>query len=915
MSQVTSLKTASKRSIGGFLALILLLVLSRTAQAGILMSLTLEPPIVTGGYPATGTVKWVPCKFEPGCPEVEVVTLSSSNTAVATVPQQIYIDPLQESESFEITTQPVLTPKSVTITATKNGVSRTVTLTVCPMNPRLISFTASSTQVLGGLPVDATIGLDCVAPPDGLPINLTSSDPAVAWVPASVIIPFGETSHAFTELVRTFPVTSPKSVEISASSNGISLTVNLLVKPGLNNLNLSINRIEVTQAIQCLDAGICPDNVLPLVKNKITALRVYLQAQGTNLEIGPVRAKLSSRPCGTSGEWIDHPPVWATARIDPNMPLLEQRKSPMSPGAAAYNLTFLVDRVYLESGCLNFRAEVNPDHTIVETDYTDNTLNLSDIRFQATGNLNIKFVQIDYCPNCPFSHDPHYKPSWATIDSILSYLRKVYPVDQVNYWKASKEVNVVYTTWFKDFSKEATWQWVLTKLALIATFTTGDPENVHYYGLLDERVPHGDIAGWGWSNPRMAAGIAGDGPIAAHEIGHNLKRLHAPCDDPPDVDPNWPDSTNPNAIIGQTGFDVDRGLPLPGDTYHDFMSYCDHEWISPYTYEALFEIATLTPLDRSATALESRQRADMTDYLIVSGIVQANGEVFLNDFYHQTFPAGSHDFVGSGAYSIVIRAAGGQTLFTRRFDFQSAHGHLEPGAFFEIVPSDPQITRIDIGVQGATGFAPLASRDVSAHVPTVQMRFPNGGESMSATEPFTVTWVASDADGDSLSYLVLYSRDAGATWEALGSDMRETSYPLDASQLAGTNQALIRVIASDGVNTSQDDTDAAFVIEKKNPEVMILNPAESTQLEPGTSVVLRGTAADAEDGSLPDESLIWTSNRDGPLGSGSEIVADLSSGIHTVTLTAHDADGNFSSDTIEVIVQYPYRLYLPLILK
>ena len=42
---------------------------------------------------------------------------------------------------------------------------------------------------------------------------------------------------------------------------------------------------------------------------------------------------------------------------------------------------------------------------------------------------------------------------------------------------------------------------------------------------------------------------------------------------------------------------------------------------------------------------------------------------------------------------------------------------------------------------------------------------------------------------------------------------------------------------------------------------------------------------------LGDALLVWTSNLDGALGTGDElIVADLSPGVHTVTVTATDAD-------------------------
>jgi hypothetical protein len=67
-------------------------------------------------------------------------------------------------------------------------------------------------------------------------------------------------------------------------------------------------------------------------------------------------------------------------------------------------------------------------------------------------------------------------------------------------------------------------------------------------------------------------------------------------------------------------------------------------------------------------------------------------------------------------------------------------------------------------------------------------------------------------------------------------------------------------------------------------------------------VKLVAAASDADDGPFSDRSLVWTSSRDGRVGTGSALIARLSPGRHTVTVTATDSDGNKVTATSDVTV-------------
>lgn len=94
-----------------------------------LQSVTFSPTSVSGGSPATGTVRFA------SATDGAVVTLVSSNPAVVQVPAEFWVNGGQATGAFPVTTSAVTTTTTVTVTATAIGVSRTGTLTVVPGGP------------------------------------------------------------------------------------------------------------------------------------------------------------------------------------------------------------------------------------------------------------------------------------------------------------------------------------------------------------------------------------------------------------------------------------------------------------------------------------------------------------------------------------------------------------------------------------------------------------------------------------------------------------------------------------------------------------------------------------------------------------------------------------------------------------
>ncbi len=97
--------------------------------------------------------------------------------------------------------------------------------------------------------------------------------------------------------------------------------------------------------------------------------------------------------------------------------------------------------------------------------------------------------------------------------------------------------------------------------------------------------------------------------------------------------------------------------------------------------------------------------------------------------------------------------------------------------------------------------------------PAVTVTSPNGGETLKGME--TLSWTASDADGDSLTYSVYYSSDNGTTWALLASGLTTTSTSWDTTTVPDGEGYLVKVVVSDGTLTTEDSSDDGFTIQNE----------------------------------------------------------------------------------------------------
>lgn len=207
----------------------------------------------------------------------------------------------------------------------------------------------------------------------------------------------------------------------------------------------------------------------------------------------------------------------------------------------------------------------------------------------------------------------------------------------------------------------------------------------------------------------------------AHELGHNLSLLHAPCGSPALVDPWFPHS---DGGIGAWGFDFERNTLVP-PYIPDNMSYCRYSgyWISDYFFNKALNHRLA---NHSSTAASITGEADPVPSLLVWGGRDEEGVPYLDpafvvDAAPSLPPAG-------GDYTIDGAAADGTPLFSFAFgmpDIGDADGEEASFVFALPVQAGWADQVASITLSGPGGSVTL---DESTNRPMAILRDPQTGQ-------------------------------------------------------------------------------------------------------------------------------------------------------------------------------------------
>jgi hypothetical protein len=255
-----------------------------------------------------------------------------------------------------------------------------------------------------------------------------------------------------------------------------------------------------------------------------------------------------------------------------------------------------------------------------------------------------------------------------------------------------------------------------------------------------------------------------------------------------------------------------------GDLYHGFMlgTYGAmelYQWICPQCYDALAAHAISNINDPAV--------------LFVSGIAFDNDTVNLQPFYYFSDGYADLELGSTGNYTLRFLDVGQQVLSNIGFNM-TVEQDFNVSGFGFAVPYPQGVAQIQVLHEGNI----VASRDVSANAPTVNVTYPESGAVLTSGDNVTVQWQSFDADNDSLSYTVLYSPDNGSSWIPVGTGLVQTGLNWTVPNDHPASQCRIKVVASDGVNTGEGLSNGTFTI--------LRHDVAATDLLTGKTVVGEG---------------------------------------------------------------------------
>lgn len=194
--------------------------------------------------------------------------------------------------------------------------------------------------------------------------------------------------------------------------------------------------------------------------------------------------------------------------------------------------------------------------------------------------------------------------------------------------------------------------------------------------------------------------------VIAHEFGHNLRLLHAPCGGASGPDPSFPQR---DGSIGAWGFDfLNNVLVPPSDP--DLMTYCDPRWVSGYNFTKMVNFR-LTQAGGAAAFTGPPARS-----LLLWGGVDGEGNLFLDPAMVVDAPAVLPK--SSGAHRLVGFAEDESELFAFDFEMPVVADADGQSSFVYTLPVQPEwsgaLARIALsGPEGSTTLGRDSDRQVT----------------------------------------------------------------------------------------------------------------------------------------------------------------------------------------------------------
>jgi hypothetical protein len=564
------------------------------------------------------------------------------------------------------------------------------------------------------------------------------------------------------------------------------------------SIHVTYEALELAQAIQE------PRNSVTLVAGKVTVARLYLGGPATVRVRGTIDVKTGT------GTTFSVPSLNEIA-IDPALNnVLDAKRHDMSR-----SLNFLLPPQATVVGAATFRIASLVDPTTGTVAAVSSSVATTAI-FVAGAPLRLRLLGIRY-QNATGSTTAI--ATQRDVDLIFSWLRRAYPIPRLDATYAIVNANKRWPFAATDINAQ---------LAAIRRqdIAAGTDRRTHYFGVVSDAIgfmrgrasaiPASADPSAVASGPTGAVGYAWDTDgsygdwYTGHELGHTFGRMHPGfCGETHD-DASYPyqdgqlaDGTSLKFVGIDTGDSaVAIALAaLPGQEWHDLMTYCDKQWISAYTYEAirtrlLAEDALGTGTAGLGPGTKATGMADTRGFVNVVATLNLStgtGEIqYLNPVPPET--GEDYDVPADGTAALRARNRSGAIVEEIRVPYR-----LQSCA-----EDEPQTALIDAVVCMPRDVATLSLIHEGREVDTFRR-----GQRLSrvldvrahradGTRGKAIVWESAEANDPSITYSVQISRDAGETWETIATGIPDPAVTVEPADYPGTAELRVRVTATDG---------------------------------------------------------------------------------------------------------------------
>ncbi|MCV2489221.1 hypothetical protein OF117_07575 [Geodermatophilus sp. YIM 151500] len=649
---------------------------------------------------------------------------------------------------------------------------------------------------------------------------------------------------------------------------------------------LSIVGVELTQGIQFCNingqgSGFAPDNSLPLVARKSTIVRAYIERMGP-----------AAPPTRASGELVVGSGPVKLLPLNGPIPAIPQTS--INRHDVNGTLNFVLSPSQCQgSTSLTIRA-FDPDAADPRHYEHERTFGLS---FRQIPHLKVHLVGVHLTGPGTLNLAA---PSDVAMEESLGDVSRFAPISGIDY---SGYTVITFDQALTGGAPAAGgcssgWDGLLDRLRVLrnASMTLDT-----YVGMVSDTVAVGPVVGCGATG--LATARHRDISTIYHELGHALDRKHAPCGASGEglIDSSFPTyDAFPQGSIGEVGFSARFTTTLAPSATFDVMSYCSPQWPSPYTWAGMMSKIGAVAGSGGGGGL-GEARAELADvpgeYLCLNFRMHRNGAIEVLPSFHLYGPGPPVEPGTLAAVGCDLLGPDGRILASRRCRLEWNQSADDPDIDFHTwLPWDPAAEAIAFRREGQT----MHTHHLEQAPPRVDIEAPRFvGRDPRLAE---VQWVVDEPPGDALSIL-RFSHDDGATWRAVAANLTERRHVVNADLLPGGERCRFQIVASSGVRTAVAET-AAFPLPVKPVRAYIHEPADGASITEGEPLTLRGIGLSPNFGTTAFEDMAWSSEEDGPLDVGYDIVlVGLPAGSHRFTLTVPDGVDGEAVAAVSVTVR------------